>query len=153
MESTKLFVYGTLKPREASYGLCAASVLESRPAIARGQLYHLPLGYPAMTLSGSDRVHGFLLSFWDDVILSVLDEYEQHAPERLKKLLPAGHCVEDYEYQRRRIEVCSLEANTCGFAWAYIMPVEQVRHLGGILVADGCWSGTSSYRTTSPGRG
>jgi gamma-glutamylcyclotransferase (GGCT)/AIG2-like uncharacterized protein YtfP len=150
MEPTKLFVYGTLKPGEASYGLCAASVLELRPAIARGQLYHLPLGYPAMTLSGSDEVHGFLLSFGDAAILSRLDEYEQHAPEQLRKMIPPEHRLEDYEYQRKQIEVSTAEANSCEVAWAYTMPLGQVRYLEGILVANGYWSGRSVYRTTSP---
>jgi gamma-glutamylcyclotransferase (GGCT)/AIG2-like uncharacterized protein YtfP len=145
MVQTRLFVYGTLKPGEVSYHLCEASVVESHPAIALGQLYHLPLGYPAMTLGRFDPVHGVVLSFQDAAILSILDDYEQHAPTVLGKYLPPGHSMDKYQYRRQEVQIYDSEKNPCGIAWAYIMPVEQVRHLGGIWVANGCWSGRVVY--------
>ncbi|MBD2327448.1 gamma-glutamylcyclotransferase [Alkalinema sp. FACHB-956] len=46
-----VFVYGTLKPGHAAYDrFCAGKTIAEVAAIVPGRLYHLPLGYPAMTL-------------------------------------------------------------------------------------------------------
>ena len=59
----KVFVYGTLKPGECNYRrYCEGKVVEALPAIARGQLFALPIGYPAM-VAGEGIVCGFLLRF------------------------------------------------------------------------------------------
>ena len=59
----RVFVYGTLKPDEANYQkYCAGKVLNTTSAIALGELFALPMGFPAMTL-GDRPVYGYLLSF------------------------------------------------------------------------------------------
>ena len=64
-----VFVYGTLKPNNSNYQqYCATKVISSQPAIALGQIFALPMGYPAM-IEGNDQVQGYLLTFADSNIL------------------------------------------------------------------------------------
>ena len=127
----RVFVYGTLKPGESNYQrYCMGKVLEARRAIAIGQLFALPLGYPAMTL-GESPVQGFLLSFPDSTILSHLDWLEDYKPHR-----PAA----ENEYIRQEIETYSLAFAPLGLAWIYLMTSEQIRSCGGVLLPNGWWS-------------
>jgi gamma-glutamylcyclotransferase (GGCT)/AIG2-like uncharacterized protein YtfP len=128
----KVFVYGTLKPGEANYQhYCAGKVVEEQSAIAFGQLYDLPLGYPAMTI-GESPVQGFLLTFADSSILTALDELEDYNPNRLPQ---------ENEYERKQIEIYNLPGQSIGRAWTYLMTPEQVERLGGVLLRSGWWSG------------
>lgn len=128
-----VFVYGTLKPGEANYqSFCAGKVLEARRAVAFGQLFALPFGYPAMTV-GRDPVHGFLLSFPDETVLLRLDWLEDYQPHRL---------VGENEYTRQQVDTYSPDhTSSLGLAWVYLMSWEQVQSHGGILLANGWWSG------------
>ncbi len=138
-----VFVYGTLKPGESHHRICAGSVLEARPAIAQGQLYALPFGYPAMALSTAtwDKtsvVHGILLSFADAGILDVLDAYEQHDPERFRYYAP--HLVlAQHQYDRTQIKTYDQAQRFLGFAWSYVMSLEQIQRLNGTCLPDGQW--------------
>jgi gamma-glutamylcyclotransferase (GGCT)/AIG2-like uncharacterized protein YtfP len=128
---TNIFVYGTLKPRESNYQrYCAGKVLEAKRAIALGELFSLPFGYPAMT-PGKSLVHGFLLSFPDSTILSHLDWLEDYDPQR-----PA----ERNEYNRQLIETYNSAFTLLGRAWVYLMTPQQVRSCNGVLIPDGWWS-------------
>ena len=134
MNTIKVFVYGTLKPGEINYQrYCALKVVQEKRAIASGQLYDLPLGYPAMT-PGDSQVQGFLLAFADASILGYLDELEDYDPNRQPQ---------DNEYNRQLIEVYDLEGRSLGLAWVYLMTLEQVQSLKGVLIPSGCWSGSS----------
>lgn len=99
-------------------------------AIASGQLFALPMGYPAMTL-GEGWVYGFLLTFADSTVLKDLDEWENYDPDR-----PA----EENEYQREEIEVWGCDRQPVGKAWVYRMSLEQAEHWGGVLLPEGQWS-------------
>lgn len=126
-----IFVYGTLQPGEYYYPkYCAGKIIGSCQAIAHGNLYDLPLGYPAMII-GNGIVHGYRLSFNDISILNALDELEDYDPNR-----------PDYEneYQREQVEIFTLSGNSLGVAWAYLMDSERVNHLGGRYLADGKWT-------------
>ncbi|NET56546.1 MAG: gamma-glutamylcyclotransferase [Symploca sp. SIO2E6] len=126
----RVFVYGTLKPGEVNYNLyCAGLVVEEKRAIAYGQLFALPLGYPAM-IPGESPVQGFLLTFADPAMLSALDELEDYDPYR-----PAA----ENEYNRQQIEVYDLARETPIFAWAYLMTPEQVQRFQGVPILSGCW--------------
>jgi gamma-glutamylcyclotransferase (GGCT)/AIG2-like uncharacterized protein YtfP len=126
----KVFVYGTLKPGEINYqGYCVGQVIAEEPAIAYGRLYALPVGYPAMT-SEEGLVYGFLLTFFDEQIITVLDRLEDYHPQR--------KAVEN-EYNRQEIDVFSLARKSLGKAWVYQMSKEQVQHRCGVLLPDGCW--------------
>lgn len=132
MTNSKVFVYGTLKPGESNYRrYCEGRVVDSYPAIAYGQLFALPFGYPAMT-EGQGIVHGVVLSFPDLSILSELDPLEDYHPQRHP---------EENEYQRQAIEIFNLDRLPLGNAWAYIMASEKVNSYGGILLSEGNWPG------------
>lgn len=131
MVVVKVFVYGTLKPGESNYDrYCAGKVIEAQRAIAFGQLFALPMGYPAMTL-GDGIANGVLLIFTNPTILRNLDELEGYEPSR-----PATQ----NEYYRQEIEIYSLKKQSLGKAWAYLMTSEQVRRQRGVLLPDGWWS-------------
>lgn len=132
MSIVNVFVYGTLKPGEANYqSYCADWVLTAKRAIALGKLFALPLGYPAMT-KGNLQVHGYLLAFPNaDILrnLDLLEDYHQHQPAA-KNL-----------YNRQLIATYNLDFSYLGKAWVYLMTIEQVYSYGGVLLADGWWSG------------
>jgi gamma-glutamylcyclotransferase (GGCT)/AIG2-like uncharacterized protein YtfP len=131
-QQVRIFVYGTLKPGEVNYKrYCANRVIASQRAIAPGKLYALPMGYPAMTAQNS-QVHGYLLSFAELEILSLLDELEDYQPHRQ---------ISQNLYNREEIEIYDLQRQTLGLAWVYLMSPEKVSQLGGIPQADGWWSG------------
>lgn len=131
-EMLKVFVYGTLKPGESNYQqYCADKVVEAEKAIALGQLFALPVGYPAMT-SGDTPVQGYLLTFADADVLQYLDELEDYDPQR---------SPEQNLYNRKLIETKNPTGQFLGLAWAYFMTPHRVRRLGGVLVPSGWWSG------------
>jgi gamma-glutamylcyclotransferase (GGCT)/AIG2-like uncharacterized protein YtfP len=135
MVITKVFVYGTLKPGEVNYQrYCQGKVIHAQAAIARGQLYDLPLGYPAMIL-GEGWVKGFVLTFDNPEILDILDELEAYSPHRP----PTAN-----EYQRCQIEALTLMGHSLGFVWAYLMNDAQVKAIAGQLVTNGVWQSSES---------
>jgi gamma-glutamylcyclotransferase (GGCT)/AIG2-like uncharacterized protein YtfP len=131
LNNFKIFVYGTLKPGESNYQrLCVGKVLEEKRAIAFGQLFDLPLGYPGMTV-GKSPIQGFVLTFADAAILSVLDELEDYDPNRSES---------DNEYNRQLIETFDLSGQSLGVVWVYLMSLGRVQRLGGVRISSGCWS-------------
>jgi len=139
LSNLNVFVYGTLKPSEVNYGrYCAGKVVEEKRAIAFGQLYDLPLGYPAMTL-GESPVHGYLLTLADPTVLSILDGLEDYDPNRM---------AEQNEYNRQQIEIYDLSGQPLGLAWVYLMTSKLVQRLGGILIPSGWWSSSINTSTS-----
>ena len=138
-EYIQVFVYGTLKPGEVNYRICAPYVLKAQPAIASGQVYHLPFNYPAMAIATEGMVQGVLLSFADAEILTILDDFEQHDPTAFQRLLPQ-HAVEAYQYSRKKIQTYTPKRTPLEAAWGYVMELDQIYHLQGLLIPDGYWS-------------
>lgn len=129
---TRVFVYGTLQPGERYHQpYCSGWVITAAPSIVRGQLYHLPLGYPGLA-TGEDKVHGSLLSFETPAILQRLDHLEDYSPDR-----PASHNL----YQRERTTITTLQGDDLGEAWIYRMALDRIQSLGGIYLPEGKWSG------------
>ncbi|MGL4622272.1 gamma-glutamylcyclotransferase family protein [Chroococcidiopsis sp.] len=134
-EIIKVFVYGTLKPGEANYQrYCADYVVAAREAIALGQLFDLPFGYPAMT-PGCFKVYGVLLSFANPEILQQVDWLEDYDPQR---------AIAENEYYRQQIEVYDTSLAPIDRAWTYLMTPEQVRAFGGVFLPDSWWSSHKS---------
>ncbi|MGB5960240.1 MAG: gamma-glutamylcyclotransferase [Coleofasciculaceae cyanobacterium] len=130
MNNLKIFVYGTLKPGESNYQrFCVGKVVEEEKAIAYGQLFDLSLGYPGMTI-GESLIQGFVLTFADEAILSILDELEDYDPNRLET---------ENEYNRQLIETFDLSGKSLGMVWVYLMSLERVEKLGGVRIDSGCW--------------
>ncbi|MGB3492155.1 MAG: gamma-glutamylcyclotransferase [Elainellaceae cyanobacterium] len=127
----RVFVYGTLKPGESNYQrYCAGRILRHEEAIAYGQLFDLPMGYPAMT-PGSSPVHGVVLEFDDSQLLDILDELEDYDPHR-----PAA----ENEYERVELEVFTPQNQALGKAWTYLMTEEQAERWGGQIIPTGNWN-------------
>ncbi|PZV16448.1 MAG: hypothetical protein DCF20_07995 [Pseudanabaena sp.] len=130
-----VFVYGTLKPNEANFSqYCDGRTIAMQKAIAYGELFALPMGYPAMTM-GDRQVYGYLLSFPDVSILDSLDELEDYQCDR---------SASENLYNRQKIEVFDLEGKSLGLAWAYFMTSAKVSKFAGIAQIDGCWNGINS---------
>ncbi|MGC1393814.1 MAG: gamma-glutamylcyclotransferase [Coleofasciculaceae cyanobacterium] len=130
MNNLKIFVYGTLKPGESNYQrFCAGKVVVEEKAIAYGQLFALSLGYPGMTI-GKSLIQGFVLTFADAAILSILDELEDYDPNRPET---------ENEYNRQLIETFDLSGKSLGMVWVYLMSLERVEKLGGVRIDSGCW--------------
>ncbi|WP_414513008.1 gamma-glutamylcyclotransferase [Nostoc sp. PCC 9305] len=128
----RVFVYGTLKPGEANYKrYCAGKVVDFKRAFVQGKLFALPMGYPAMT-PGDSQVYGYLLSFSHPKILNELDVLEDYQPNRQ---------TPENLYNRQIIEVYEPQSLSLGWAWIYLMTLEQVDRLGGFLQPGGWWSG------------
>lgn len=129
-ERLKVFVYGTLKPGYINYQrYCHGWVTQEQRAIARGQLFDLALGYPAMT-GGKGWVRGVLLEFASPDILPSLDRLEDYQAER-----PPHQNL----YDRQWIEVFDLTQQSLGWAWAYLMAPDRIQQLQGTPLAGGCW--------------
>ena len=129
---TSVFVYGTLKPGEVNHArYCSGAV--AQPAIAYGQLYALPAGYPAMTETvKGGPVYGYLLRFYDPARLKHLDALEDYHPKRPK---------EENEYYRRRRSIFTVAGEPIGSAWIYFMTPQRVHRMGGIALPQGRWTG------------
>lgn len=137
--SYQVFVYGTLKPGERAYpAFCEAYVVSVQPAVTVGRVYHLPMGYPAMTLE-EGRVMGVCLTFEEEAVLSKLDDFEEYDP----------YDPEESLYQRLRRPVTAADGTALGEAWLYVMPVQQVRQLNGIWLPEGYWSEASTVQQDS----
>ena len=127
-----IFVYGTLKPHEENFPkYCEGKVIAQQQAIAYGELFALPMGYPAMII-GNNPVYGYLLSFKDAGILESLDELEDYHSDRPRS---------ENLYHRQQIEVFNLAQNSLGLAWVYLMTSEQINLLDGTAQSDGIWNG------------
>jgi gamma-glutamylcyclotransferase (GGCT)/AIG2-like uncharacterized protein YtfP len=139
MAEVGLFAYGTLQPGYAAYAqLCADQVIAVEPAIVLGQLYKLPMGYPALILQGSQPVYGHRLRFANDTILSVLDDYEQHDPQVMADCFP-GQDLAHLDYRRQPVEMLTPIGTLLDWAWAYVMSPAQVERLQGVLWPSGKW--------------
>jgi gamma-glutamylcyclotransferase (GGCT)/AIG2-like uncharacterized protein YtfP len=132
-----VFVYGTLKPGAANFDrYCGGKVVKSQRGYTQGCLYELPsLGYPGM-IHGSDRVHGFILSFNDETILPELDELEDYDPQRQPF---------ENEYNRELVTTHTIDGIPYLSAWAYFMNVDRIKALDGILLPTGWWEGSTVF--------
>ncbi|WP_416675810.1 gamma-glutamylcyclotransferase family protein [Egbenema bharatensis] len=130
-----VFTYGTLKPGEHYFDrYCAKWVIEIQEAIAYGELYDLPLGYPAMTW-GDRIIYGTRLSFTEPAVLTALDELEDYSPDRP----PQAN-----EYLRVQRPIFDLNTQPLGLAWVYWMAPQKAIELGGVLLPDGQWAGSKT---------
>jgi gamma-glutamylcyclotransferase (GGCT)/AIG2-like uncharacterized protein YtfP len=126
----RVFVYGTLKPGERNYlRYCTGVAVTAQAATARGRLYALPAGYPAMT-TGDGWVHGFVLSFEDESMLSALDELEGYLPDRPQA---------ENEYFRVEVETFAPDGQPLGPAWVYQVAPAEVQRWGGVPLPGGTW--------------
>lgn len=132
-----VFVYGTLKPGEANFSAyCEGKVIAQTPGYVWGELYALPVGYPAMT-DGNNKAQGMLLSFSDRQILASLDELEGYQSQREEDL---------NEYYRASVAVYNLGDRLIRHAWAYYMTLAKVKQYRGIKLTSGIWTGKKTLK-------
>lgn len=129
-EPLKVFVYGTLKPGYINYRrYCHGRVIKEEKAMARGCLYDLAAGYPAMTV-GEGWVQGWVLWLQQHQVLAQLDWLEGYQPGRPRH---------ENLYDRQLIEVFDPAQVSLGAAWAYLMESKTVQQLQGRQLLTGCW--------------
>lgn len=129
--ANNVFVYGTLKPGECNYTrYCEGRVVHQFDAMVYGDLYHLPVGYPAVTV-GDRPVYGVVLCLDDLSTLHALDGLEDYDPAR---------SPDQNEYNRNRIDVFDAQGISQGKAWIYLMDIQKVNQFGGIHLPNGIWS-------------
>ncbi|MED4909252.1 gamma-glutamylcyclotransferase [Brevibacillus centrosporus] len=127
-----VFVYGTLLEGFMNHALYAKPYdCEVQPAKIKGEVYHLPQGYPGL-LAGNDDVIGEILLFSPEVFekaISALDELETYfGPE-------------DSRNEYERIEVSAVLVQTGEEVIAYVyryLDAEYVKQWG-TRIQDGDW--------------
>ena len=135
MSGCRVFVYGTLKPGYGNWErLLRGRVRPPAAAKVTGELFHLPVGYPA-AVSGEGWVHGYLVQVPDGELLRAIDRLEGYDPSR-----PAGH----QHYRRLSVPCFSRQGAPLGRVFAYVMDRERALALGGEPVPDGIWQGAPS---------
>lgn len=127
----QVFVYGTLKPGGRYWPrFCEGKVSNLVAAKVRGQLFDLPVGYPALVAGGDDWAWGCVLSFRREADFAEVD--------RLEGFDPWGPPAEN-EYQRIKVETFTSEGEALGPVWTYVMDNAKVHRLGGARIEDGDW--------------
>jgi len=126
-----VFVYGTLKPGGHYWPeFCAGKVDEPIPALIKGELYDLHVGYPGLRLKGDDWVQGYLLSFYEEKDFLRLDVLEGYDPNRQ---------YPDNEYIRLKVPCFTKEGKALGEVWTYEMTDRTMNHCNGTRISDGNW--------------
>lgn len=113
-----LFVYGTLRSDGPESGLLAG--LGRKGARARGVLFRLPAGYPALRPGGESWIEGELVPWPGPARLALLDRYEG---------------VAEGLFRRAELKVAADSALVS--AWVYIMDDPRLR--GGVAVGGNRW--------------
>ncbi len=137
MSRVVIFTYGTLMPGCINHHVCAAMVMQVQPALTLGELYALPLGYPALTC-GDRLIQGYRMELTAPA-LEVLDQFEQHDPLTFRQHYPDLQ-REEHQYHRQLIDIFDYEHVALGKAWAYCMTLAQIEHLNGVKLLCDCWS-------------
>lgn len=124
----KLFVYGTLMQGEANYGVIADYVIKNVPAKARGQVFDLPYGYPAMA-TGEGWAYGELVELRDvERAIKALDHLEGYQGVGKRNL---------YERIISTVYTATGEIDTAYiYYWSKVGQLQQI----GTQVKNGRWS-------------
>jgi gamma-glutamylcyclotransferase (GGCT)/AIG2-like uncharacterized protein YtfP len=128
----KVFVYGTLKPGGHYWPqFCEGKVSEVQPAMIRGELYDLHVGYPGVILQGDGWVQGCLLTFPREADFLQLDVLEGYVPGREES---------KNEYNRLKVPSYTPEGETLGEVWAYEMTEATMQRYTGTRIQSGYWA-------------
>ena len=85
-QSIYLFAYGSLSSGMVHFAKVANSVKMQKAAYIFGSAYRLPVGYPAVIRSGTDRIAGELLELSDSATLwAILDQFHGVRPTQPEK--------------------------------------------------------------------
>jgi gamma-glutamylcyclotransferase (GGCT)/AIG2-like uncharacterized protein YtfP len=72
-----LFVYGSMTEGMVHFGKIKDFIQNIKPASAKGSMFKLKVGFPAMSLAGEDRIHGQLVELKSEsnLLLQLLDQF------------------------------------------------------------------------------
>ncbi len=86
MSTTSLFVIGSMTEGMVHFSRIKDFIVSQRPASVVGSVYRLKVGYPVLSLGGSQFVQGFLFEIKkSELLLQLLDQfygYDSQRPER-----------------------------------------------------------------------
>lgn len=123
----KVFVYGSLRTDFWNYDKVLKNrVRQVEKGQIKGDLYHLPAGYPAVIL-GEGTVYGEVITLSQDKILKSLDLLEGYMGEGEENL-----------YVRVKQKV-HLEDGSQKMCWVYIYVDEKVAKKEGKYIPHGDW--------------
>lgn len=123
----KVFVYGSLRTDFWNYDKVLKNrVKHVQKGYIKGDLYHLPAGYPAI-VSGEGNVYGEVFTISQDKIIKSLDLLEGYLGEG-----------QDNLYERKKCQV-KLEDGTEESCWAYIYVDEKMARKKGKYIKEGDW--------------
>jgi gamma-glutamylcyclotransferase (GGCT)/AIG2-like uncharacterized protein YtfP len=115
MNGQMLFVYGSIAEGMIHFEKIKEFVVSVSPAVARGQVYRMPIGYPAMTLEGQDTIQGNLLVLKvSDLLWYLLDSFYGYNPQDNSKSLFT------------REAIATMVDDKLIQAWSYVLPVDRV---------------------------
>jgi len=128
----RLFVYGTLKPGGVYWEqYCRGVASDIGEARVGGEIYHLPMGYPAASLGGTGWIHGYILQLPNSDLLRQLDRLEGYWP---------GVGGSDNEYVRILAKCRLIDTGEKNDVWFYHMDAKRIQARGGLLIPDGDWN-------------
>lgn len=126
----RVFVYGTLKPGGYYWHrFCEGRVSNVVKAKVKGNLYALPMGYPALAM-GDGWTRGYILTLHDEAVLAGFDTLEDYELGRDPSL---------NEYQRVETAVYLEDGEPSGTAWVYVMDIEKINRVQGVIIPNGDW--------------
>jgi gamma-glutamylcyclotransferase (GGCT)/AIG2-like uncharacterized protein YtfP len=136
MNDQLLFVYGPMAEGMVHLEKLKDFMVSVVPALARGSVYRLKVGYPAMVLGGPDFIRGRLVSLKSsEVLWHLLDGfYGFNSQDPVRSL-----------YQRQKVNVLAQEALLS--AWVYVMSQDKVPS-NAQLIPGGDWE--SSLKEQPP---
>lgn len=123
----KIFVYGSLMSGFWNYDKVLKNrVRKVEKGVVRGELYHLPAGYPAI-VDGKARVTGEVMTISQDKLIKSLDLLEGYMGEG-----------EDNLYERKKKTVI-LEDGRKEECWVYLYVDQKTARKEGKCIPHGSW--------------
>ncbi|MGL4797788.1 MAG: gamma-glutamylcyclotransferase family protein [Cellulosilyticaceae bacterium] len=123
----KIFVYGSLRTQFWNHDKVLKNrVRKVEEATIKGELFHLPEGYPAV-VEGKETIYGELLTVSQEKILKSIDFLEGYFGEG-----------EDNLYVRKKIKVATEAGEEEG--WTYMYVNASYAKKKGRKVAKGDWA-------------
>lgn len=98
-------------------------------ARVKGRLFALPMGYPALA-TGDGWAWGYLLTLRDTAVLAGFDTLEDYDPARSSA---------ENEYERIKVDVFLEDGAPAGDAWAYVMDIDKINGMKGVIISNGDW--------------
>lgn len=114
MNNKLLFVYGSLTEGMVHFGKIRDFIKSVRPAFAKGSVYRMKVGFPAMALDGQDTIRGQLLELEaSDLMWHLLDGFFGFNSQDPSKSIFLKECI------------YIMVGDQMMQAWAYVLNKEK----------------------------